>query len=85
MRAVWKYQIPFGGPAQVPMPFGAEVLSAQLQGSEICLWALVESDNPTQDRVFRIYGTGHLIEEARLVHIATIQAGVFVWHLFELP
>ena len=50
------------------------------------MWALVNPEASTEDRKFRLVGTGRDIKETNLDHIATFQMadGAFVWHLFEV-
>lgn len=69
----------------VQMPTGAQILTAQMQGQTICLWALVdcEPELPKQNREIEIIGTGTIIIEAPRHYIATVQCGQWVWHLFE--
>lgn len=65
------------------MPFDAEILSAQLQGNGLCIWALVNPNNSTQARSIEIYGTGHDVPDGRREFIGTVQPGALVFHVFE--
>ena len=52
----------------------------------VCLWAMSNTkQSKTVRRMFRIYGTGHKIEEPleSLDYIGSVQTGPFVWHVFE--
>ena len=52
----------------------------------ICLWFQVDTDKPLEQRRFIVYGTGHKIVCPELmVYIGSVQAGMFVWHVFEQP
>ena len=83
---------------EVEMPQGSRILAVQVQKNyaiengltqiteEPYFWALVNTDKGrTVRRLFRIYGTGHEIEERPedLDYIGTFQRGPFVWHVFE--
>ena len=85
-KKIWKYELPFqrvgidGG-----LPRGAEILSVQMQGNSLQMWALVDPKAPTEYRAFKIFGTGWDIpNEPRLHYLETVQSGELVWHIFEL-
>jgi hypothetical protein len=72
----------------VYMPKGAQVLYAREQGDDICVWALVDIDDPapSEPRRFSVYGTGHeirLSDPGRYVGSAHLQNGALVFHVFE--
>jgi hypothetical protein len=64
----------------------AEILTAALQGLQLCLWALVDTDKPIVKRKIFIRGTGHDAEGLGK-HISTFQMndGEFVFHVFDEP
>lgn len=69
------------------LPKGAEVLTAQVQkGQGLVLWALVDPDLPTEERLFRVAGTGHPMPEKHVRHINSVQMfdGQLVFHVFEV-
>lgn len=82
---VYKYPLVLDDRQTVMMPEGARLLSVQLQGGKICLWAIVDPSSRPQARCIRIAGTGHPIEDG-LAFIGTVQTvgGVLVWHVFEV-
>jgi hypothetical protein len=85
MSTIYKYVLsqPYQG---VSMPNGAEILSVQLQGENVCLWAKVNPSEPMRIRNIWMFGTGHpLPEMTNLVFIGTVQVGQLVWHFFEEP
>lgn len=75
---------------EVSMPRGATVLSVDAQGSEMFVWALVDPDNSSGPRRFRIYGTGHEVpfgildshEFVGTVHMAA-NGMRLVFHVFQ--
>lgn len=84
MRTVWKF-ILRPGTYEVPMPCGAKLLTAQLQGDAPCLWAEVDDEQPLETRTFISIGTGHEIPlDARIAYVATFQFGQLVFHLHEV-
>jgi len=69
------------------MPVDAKILCTATQGQQVCLWALVDSDQKKMEtRRIRIYGTGHPIDEPNLEYIGTYQLmdGRFIGHVFEI-
>lgn len=82
-KAIWKFPLNLLNVQQVSMPTGARVLSVQLQGDTICLWAEVDPKAEQQPRDFYIVGTGHEYNPRGLEYRGTVQTGVYVWHVFE--
>lgn len=84
---IYKYKLEIRDNQTVNMPHGSKILTAQVQGDDVCLWALVDPDQSlTDDRKIRIHGTGHLIKGAdKLKYISTIQMhdGRLIFHVFE--
>jgi len=68
------------------LPVDAQLLKFGSVKNSLCLWVLTDPEVlPTKKRVFRLAGTGHLIEENELLYVGTTtnQAGV-TYHLFEV-
>ncbi len=82
-KAIWKFAVELAGNPTVRMPAGAQPLHFSTQDGQPTLWALVAPGNPIEDRHFRLFGTGHSVEEEGLAYIGTCFHGPFVWHLFE--
>ena len=83
---VYKYELEVAGEQTIKLPFNAEILTVQMQGTRCCLWALVDPRNELNDRVICIYGTGHPIpDKIRLEYINTFQIPHLglVFHAFE--
>lgn len=82
---IYKYQIEITSKQKVRLPINAEILTAQMQGDTLCLWALVEEGNSTEDRIIEVFGTGHPMSDDARRHIGTTQmhGGALVWHVFE--
>ena len=85
MRSIWKYHVLQEDRFAITMPAGAEVLCVQPQGSELQLWALVDTNALREERWFRTYGTGHPFAEVAQRYVGTYQllGGRLVFHLFE--
>lgn len=72
----------------VRMPRGADILTAQMQGGELVIWAKVYPDHTLEDRVIETFGTGAempaLKPGQQRIYIGTFQMDWFVGHIFEL-
>jgi hypothetical protein len=85
IKSIWKYELEIGI-TKISMPEDAEILTAQMQLGEQCIWVLAEPHKPTITRTFRIIATGQPIDaEEKLNYIGTFQHenGKIVLHLFE--
>ena len=82
---IWKFNL--NETTTLDLPEESQVLSVGAQGDFICLWVLVDPDNPKTPRTFRFYGTGWDIKESieNLFYIGTVQMPYtgFVFHVFE--
>jgi hypothetical protein len=86
MMTIWKFPLTTTDEQVVQMPRNAVILSAQVQGQDICLWAMVNPESPKEGRHIRIVGTGHPFPEGRYCKfIGTVQleGGSLVFHVFE--
>jgi hypothetical protein len=97
-KTIFKYVISISGTAmalpkyqevKLTMPSRAEILTAQMQGDELVLWALVNPNiEHTEVRVIEIFATGSFMSELKPAqkrkYITTFQIGWFVGHVFEL-
>lgn len=86
MKTIYKYEMPSEDRPSIQMPDGAEILTVQRQNNAICLWAMVEPNNPPTIRHFETFGTGQIIPgdmgiERR--YIGSVQEKFYVWHVFE--
>lgn len=86
MKEVWKFPCQME-PWGVALPKGAKILSFGDQRGTPYFWALVDPNQPPEDREFIVVGTGHPApDESEGSYIGTCQQmdGMLVWHLFEL-
>lgn len=88
MRTIHKYPVPMQDEFAVKMPAGAEVLTVQAQHNDPCVWALVDTRRPYQERLFALCGTGYPAPEDTGWHPPWLYVGTFqldngfVGHLF---
>lgn len=87
MKVIYKYSIA-AKIIKIDMPKGAEILKVDEQGGEPYLWALVETENKDEERLFDTYGTGDEIPgfytKYHFVGTYYLHSGKFVFHVFEL-
>ena len=85
MKRIYKYNITICHRLVFSMPRDAVILSFKLLHNTPYIWALVDPDQPGEDRHFTIRGTGQPFDDAdQLEYIGTIIKDQFVWHLFEV-
>lgn len=85
MKRIFKYPLATIDAQTVVMRRGAQPLCVQMQNGLPCLWAMVDDQEPDEDRTIRVIGTGHPIPDAnRLDYIGTYQihGGSLVFHAF---
>lgn len=87
MKTIYKYPITSSqSPVSVctiRVSKNSKPLSIQIQNNWICVWSLVDTEEPLVLREFLIVGTGHLIPEEGATYLGSVQQPPFVWHVFE--
>ncbi len=86
MEVIWKYELAIKDIQKIEMPLVAEILTAQMQGDTLVLWALVNPESEKEYRTIEVIGTGNHIHSALTIsriYISTFQIGSFVGHVFE--
>ncbi len=86
--AIYKYVIGnLPGEFHVSMPKGAQIVHCAKQRENICLWAIIDKKEIQHyTRLFLILGTGQQFDQKdfdKMKYIATLDVGIFVWHVFE--
>jgi hypothetical protein len=86
MQTIWKFPLRITDVQTIALPMGAQILTAQAQGDELQLWAIVDPHELGERRTFRLETTGIPIAIGPARYIATFQlhGGLFVGHLFEV-
>lgn len=83
--AIWKFELETTDMTGVDMPAGAKILTMQEQHGKPCIWALVDTCLPKENRVFCIHGTGHEVSSPHAKeYVGTYQLLGGVFHVFEL-
>lgn len=87
MKTIFKY-ILSPGLNSFEMPLGSVVLSAREQGSNVCIWAEVNTNVLKKEmRRFMVFGTGHEMHgdlDREFLGTALIAADDLVLHVFEV-
>jgi len=91
MKTIFKYIIEVKDEQTLTIPVGSKILSVQVQGDNICLWAIVNPQIVDEEVLIEIFGTGNPIEDEKIIFgqqrrerifIGTVQQHKFVWHIF---
>lgn len=82
MKKIYKYELDIRGEQVVQMPHNPEILSVQMQGEVICVWALVNTTYNDTAYIFEIFGTGDTIDNFIREYVGTVQDRSMVWHVF---
>lgn len=85
-QTIWKYLLPVADEYILMAPANAQWLPhvQPLGNGMVNLWALVQPDNPQWEYRFRVYGTGHPVDEVgTYLGTAVTELGL-VWHVFRV-
>ncbi len=86
IQKVYKYGLRLMDLSCIRMPKNAKILTVGVQGGDVFLWALIcPSEIETEERTFRIAGTGHEISNGKFEFIGTVflHGDQLVLHVFE--
>jgi len=86
MKTIYKYPLQVTDDQDLFLPKGAVILSVIVQQNVLVLYAGVDNSEKIEERrKIKIFGTGNPVyyEQGKLRFIASVQQGVFVWHVFE--
>lgn len=88
MISIYKYPFPDDASCDhvnIVMPKGARILSVGIQARRICLWALVNTTEPTETRRFRIALTGdNAMGVINATFLGHVTVGDYELHVFDL-
>jgi hypothetical protein len=86
-QVVWKFPLDVADVQDVSIPKGAQLLTVQSQGTNVCLWAFCDPGAEKVKRYICILGTGHEAPDyGALNYISTFElhGGALVFHAFEI-
>lgn len=88
METIYKYPLLLTDKQELLLPVGANLLDVQLQGEQLCLWAIVDTDAQRFHKyIVRIEGTGQgpiPFDHRGAILRRTVQQGGMVWHVFVM-
>lgn len=84
MKTIHKWQLEITDRQVLKMPCRPMILTVQIQSGILCLWAKVDTDEPTKEYTVLIFGTGNELPVSGwgYGYIGTIQQYGGVWHVF---
>lgn len=86
-QSIWKQKLVATDLQTIALPKGAKILCVQEQHGDACIWFTNPNlhSTETEERTFRIIGTGHVHESIPEKYIGTfqLQEGKLIFHLFE--
>jgi len=86
MNLIYKYPLELMKRQQIELPLGAKVVSFQAQAEQLCVWALIDTEQEDiVQETFCIIGTGLRIPSDATKYVGTAQIPPYVWHLFIVP
>jgi hypothetical protein len=88
MKTIWKFSIEVTDEQTIRVPKGSRALTAQMQGNQLCLWVMLDTDNADRGVNMPVYihGTGHSVlpEAYHGRYLSTVQmdGGALIFHVF---
>lgn len=81
MKTIYKFKIT-NEITEIQAPI-IKFLTAQVQKNQICVWAEVDTDLPSEDYILNVIGTGWPLN-ANENYIGTVQDfdGELIWHIY---
>ena len=84
MKTIFKYKLEITEKQVLPIPKRGEFLDFQNQDSEIVFWMEVDTEDMLMsDEEFFIIVTGQPIPDDAQHYHASVQIGMFVWHIYQ--
>lgn len=87
MKRIHKYPFAIQDRIIIPMPFGAKIISVQLQRDIPGIWAIVDTDEELCAKLIYCFGTGQPLPDdvTAMPYIGSIQSrnDSLVFHFFE--
>jgi hypothetical protein len=84
-KTIWKYRVPLQDEFSLDLPSGAQILTVQEQCGSPHIWVKVQTGLVNVKRNFRVYGTGHdMDQDGEYIGTFQMSGGQLVFHLFEI-
>jgi len=87
LRTVHKFNLNIGETV-IDLPMSAKPVHVEQQHGQLQLWVETTLGEPTFERVYRVFGTGHPIDDfegLKITYVGTalMEGGSFVAHVYE--
>lgn len=84
MKVIYKYPLEITDNQVIELPKDSGVLTVQMQNNQLCLWALVDTEQTQRQQVpVKVFGTGNPVDfTGPWQYVSTVQERIFVWHIF---
>lgn len=86
MLTIHKYTFEIQNQVKISLPKHSKILKFDNQNEVPTIWVLVDTEQPLEEAIFTVRGTGHSIPRfSNLEYIGSAQFlnGQLVWHLFK--
>lgn len=87
MKEIWKYTLRLQDKDELQVPAGSVILSVGNPKENLWVWILVNpNETEKETKKFRIYGTGHPVDESilgRFLGTVSFMDGNLIFHVFE--
>jgi len=84
--AIYKYPLQVIEEQEIMVQPISKIIHVEFDfNNQLCVWAIVATEEKQKPATFRIFGTGHDFDEEimhNLAHAGTVFQGRFVWHVF---
>lgn len=83
MRTIWKAVLDIADTQTIKVPKGSWFMTAREQGDDICVWFTCDPEQPLEDVVIEMRGTGYWAPHGgRYLGSGIIHGGSLVFHVF---
>ena len=81
---IYKYALRITDEQALMLPRGAVPLATDMQRDVLCLWVMVDTEQPAVMRRVFVAGTGNPLPDEIVAtrYVGSTQDGPFVWHVF---
>ena len=84
-KVIYKYHFKYYHKNVIELPRGAKILHIGTQGDGNFMWALVDPNLPSDDKVFYCIPTGGNVPELSTHAGSVVEESGHVWHYFWYP
>lgn len=86
MKKIFKYNLLCIGSQTIDLPYSIEIISVIEQRGEIVVYGIIDTEDVKYPREFRVYGTGHPLDEdiEDFIFLDTVstEKGILILHIF---